>query len=88
MYETLYRTAPDLFCVDNHYDCNSDFLYDALPFPEDLLQESGRYPPEIMRVLNEKYHLDDPLWKQYVDYMKGLFSFDLGPSFSKIGDIG
>ncbi|OQY32476.1 MAG: peptide ABC transporter permease [Spirochaetaceae bacterium 4572_59] len=42
-------------------------------------------PPEIMRVLNEKYHLDDPLWKQYVDYMKGLVTFDLGPSFSKIG---
>lgn len=42
-------------------------------------------PPEIMRVLNEKYHLDDPLWKQYVDYMKGLVTFDLGPSFSKVG---
>lgn len=42
-------------------------------------------PPEIMRVLNEKYHLDDPLWKQYLDYMKGLLTFNLGPSFSKVG---
>lgn len=42
-------------------------------------------PDEILRVLNEKYHLDDPLFKQYVDYMKGLVTFDLGPSFSKIG---
>ena len=48
-------------------------------------RERRPVPPEIMRVLNEKYHLDDPLWKQYVDYMKGLFTFDLGPSFSKIG---
>ncbi len=42
-------------------------------------------PPEIMRVLNEKYKLDQPLYMQYLDYMKGLFTFDLGPSFSKIG---
>ena len=42
-------------------------------------------PPEIMRVLNEKYHLDDPLWKQYLDYLAGLVTFNLGPSFSKIG---
>lgn len=42
-------------------------------------------PDEIMKALNEKYHLDDPLFKQYVDYMKGLVTFDLGPSFSKIG---
>jgi len=42
-------------------------------------------PPEILRNLNEKYHLDDPLIKQYADYMIGLFTFNLGPSFSKIG---
>ena len=42
-------------------------------------------PDEILKVLNEKYHLDDPLFKQYTDYMKGLLTFDLGPSFSKIG---
>ncbi len=42
-------------------------------------------PDEILRVLNEKYHLDDPLFVQYIDYMKGLVTFKLGPSFSKIG---
>ena len=42
-------------------------------------------PDSIMRVLNEKYHLDDPLIKQYADYMLGLVKFDLGPSFSKVG---
>ena len=42
-------------------------------------------PDEIMRVLNEKYNLDAPLYEQYYDYMVGLFTFDLGPSFSKIG---
>lgn len=33
----------------------------------------------------EKYHLDDPLWKQYVDYMKGIVRLDLGPSFKYEG---
>ena len=42
-------------------------------------------PDTIMESLNEKYHLDDPLIVQYADYMKGLFTFDLGPSFSKVG---
>lgn len=42
-------------------------------------------PPEIMRALNEKYNLDDPLPVQYLNYMKGLLTFDLGPSYSKIG---
>ena len=42
-------------------------------------------PPEILRALNAKYHLDDPLLKQYFDYMKGLITFNMGPSFSKTG---
>ena len=42
-------------------------------------------PDEIMRALNAKYNLDAPLTVQYFDYMKGLFTFDLGPSFSKVG---
>ncbi|MBM7562081.1 ABC transporter permease [Fusibacter tunisiensis] len=42
-------------------------------------------PDEIIRALNEKYNLDAPLYVQYFDYMKGLFTFDLGPSYSKIG---
>ena len=42
-------------------------------------------PPEILRALNAKYNLDDPLPIQYLNYMKGLLTFDLGPSYSKIG---
>lgn len=42
-------------------------------------------PASILRVLEAKYNLDDPLIKQYADYMIGLFSFNLGPSFSKVG---
>ena len=42
-------------------------------------------PDSIMERLNEKYNLDAPLIEQYYDYMKGLVTFDLGPSFSIIG---
>ena len=42
-------------------------------------------PASILRVLEAKYKLDDPLIKQYADYMIGLFTFNLGPSFSKVG---
>lgn len=42
-------------------------------------------PPAVIEALNAKYHLDDPLWKQYVDYLKGVVTFDLGPSFQRAG---
>ncbi|MBK8185911.1 MAG: ABC transporter permease subunit [Cellvibrio sp.] len=38
-------------------------------------------PPEVMTQLNKRYHLDDPLWKQYLDYMGNLVKGDFGPSF-------
>ncbi|MBI4211137.1 MAG: ABC transporter permease subunit [Deltaproteobacteria bacterium] len=39
-------------------------------------------PPEIMRNLEKKYHLDEPLMLQYARYAKDvLVHFDFGPSF-------
>lgn len=37
-------------------------------------------PPEIQRNLNAYYHLDDPLWKQYRDYVWGICPKKLHPS--------
>ena len=42
-------------------------------------------PDAILASLNEKYNLDAPLYEQYFDYMKGLVTLDLGPSYTKIG---
>ena len=39
----------------------------------------------VMDALNEKYKLNDPLWKQFIDYVSGLLRFDLGPSFKYQG---
>ncbi|HOW64616.1 MAG TPA: ABC transporter permease [Candidatus Paceibacterota bacterium] len=36
--------------------------------------------PEIERNLREKYHLDEPLWKQYARFLGGLAKGDFGPS--------
>jgi oligopeptide transport system permease protein len=42
--------------------------------------------PEIERNMREKYHLDDPLWKQYRDMLLTTLSGDLGYSY-KLGDF-
>jgi oligopeptide transport system permease protein len=36
--------------------------------------------PEIERQLQAKYHLDQPIWKQYLLYLGGLMKGDFGPS--------
>jgi oligopeptide transport system permease protein len=36
--------------------------------------------PEIERNLRAKYHLDEPLWRQYLRYLGGLARGDFGPS--------
>lgn len=41
--------------------------------------------PEVQRALLEKYHLDDPIWKQYADYLFAIARLDLGPSFKYPG---
>lgn len=38
-------------------------------------------PPQVIANLNAKYHLNDPLWKQYLEYINGAFHGDLGPSY-------
>jgi len=42
-------------------------------------------PDEVLAAINEKYNLDDPLFKQYLDYLKGVVTWDLGPSFQFTG---
>lgn len=38
-------------------------------------------PEAVLKNLNERYHLNDPLWKQYGDYLANVVRGDLGPSF-------
>lgn len=38
-------------------------------------------PREVQQVIEARYHLDEPLWKQYLRYMNDLAHGDLGPSY-------
>lgn len=40
-----------------------------------------KLPPEIMANILKKYHLDEPLPKQYLRYLNDILHGDLGPSF-------
>lgn len=42
-------------------------------------------PASILENINAQYHLDDPLLKQYADYMIRIIKWDLGPSFKQKG---
>ena len=39
------------------------------------------YPPEVMANIEAKYHLNEPLYKQYFLYLENLSKGDFGPSF-------
>lgn len=38
-------------------------------------------PPAIQKNLNQKYHLDEPLYQQYLSYLGNVLQGDFGPSF-------
>lgn len=40
-----------------------------------------RLLPEIQKSINARYHLDEPVWRQYLRYLDQLGHGDLGPSF-------
>ncbi|HEY3597814.1 MAG TPA: ABC transporter permease subunit [Paraburkholderia sp.] len=40
-----------------------------------------RLSAAVLQNLNAKYHLDEPLWRQYLIYLGALLHGDLGPSF-------
>jgi ABC-type dipeptide/oligopeptide/nickel transport system permease component len=51
--------------------------------PGNPFRKTERNVPEsIQKNLEKKFHLDEPWWKQYGYYVKGVFTWDLGPSMS------
>lgn len=42
-------------------------------------------PPEIKANVEAKYHLDKPIWQQYLLYLQSLSGGDLGPSYKYLG---
>ena len=40
-----------------------------------------KLPPEVIANLETKYHLDEPVWQQYLRYLTGIARGDFGPSY-------
>ncbi len=53
--------------------------------PGGPFDKEKKLPPEIKANVEAKYHLDQPLSKQYLFYLKGLIRGDLGPSYKYLG---
>lgn len=49
--------------------------------PGGPFSDERKVSEQVLANLEAKYHLDDPLLKQYGDYLLGVLRFDLGPSF-------
>jgi oligopeptide transport system permease protein len=65
------------------------FLLRVLPSgPFDV---EKKLPPQIRKNIEEKYRLDQPLWKQYAKYLGDLARGDFGPSYKyvdrTVGDV-
>lgn len=59
------------------------FLMHAIP-GDPFIQERA-IPEEILKAMYKHYGLDQPLYVQYGHFLKGLITFDLGPSFKYQG---
>ncbi|MBM6748011.1 MULTISPECIES: ABC transporter permease [Megamonas] len=59
------------------------FLMHAIPGGPFTVEKS--LPPYVLHSIEERYKLNDPLYKQYGDYLCNLVQGDLGPSFKYPG---
>jgi len=59
--------------------------------PGGPFSKSRKISPEVLANIQKTYHLDEPVWMQFARYVKGLLTFDLGPSTRfrdySVGDI-
>jgi oligopeptide transport system permease protein len=62
----IFETVPVLFIIVT----GAFFMIRLVPGGPFTAEKA--VPPEVQRNLDAYYHLDDPLWKQYVDYLWDL----------------
>lgn len=53
--------------------------------PGDPFQQEQAIPEEILEAMHRHYGLDQPIFSQYLSYLKRLATFSLGPSFKYEG---
>jgi len=57
----------------------SFFLIHAAPGGP--FSQEKKLPPEVLANIMKKYHMDEPMWKQYLRYCNDVLHGDLGPSY-------
>ena len=62
-------------------DISNYAYYSGDPFSSD----AKIFPEEVIQNMRAKYHLDEPLWNQYVAYLDGVVHFDFGESVQSTG---
>ncbi len=55
------------------------------PFDARALEKQQMVPENIKRQLNEKYGLNEPVWKQYALFVRNAVSLDFGYSMAYPG---
>jgi oligopeptide transport system permease protein len=48
--------------------------------PGGPFSKNRKISPEVLANIQERFHLDEPVWQQFGRYVWGLLHFDLGPS--------
>lgn len=75
MLKRLLHAVPVLFMVT----LVTFFLIHAAPGGP--FDEDRKVSPDVLKHLNARYHLDEPVWQQFARYAGNLLQGDFGPSF-------
>ncbi|WP_216782216.1 oligopeptide ABC transporter permease OppB [Candidatus Profftia tarda] len=75
IFSRLVETIPTLFIL-----ITISFFMMRLA-PGSPFSGERTLPPEVLANIEAKYHLHDPIWKQYTQYLVQLCHGDFGPSF-------
>ena len=78
IFRRLLQVIPVIFVIITA----TFFMVRLVPGGPFLAEKS--IPPEVMRNLEAHYGLDQPLWRQYLDYLGSLARGDLGAGYYEI----
>ena len=65
--------------------CYYTYLFLMHAVPGGPFTAEKKLPPAVLTAVEARYKLNDPLWKQYTDYLGHVVQGDFGPSFKYPG---
>ena len=79
MLKRVFQCIPVLFVV-----ATLTFIIMKI-IPGGPFDRDKRLPPEILANIEAKYHLNQPIWQQYFNYIRELAVGNFGPSYKYVG---